>query len=351
MCKWISIDMTGHDIFLQPTSAFKQHNMNLLPQKSKQRYLGEYSKYLQWLTKNGHEPKTESEHESTLFSYLQQLKLKYKESTLCTMCSMIRSVLLMKQKLEVSISRIKRLLNSNKTKTKKAKCFTEEEINTYLRNEKSSGQALVTKLILVFGLYGALRVSELAALKFEHVEYHHHPVKHLKVNITQSKTDKSEQGFFFIIPERSSGDLNCPVKLFHQYRNQIEKATGRRFRYFRNGKFSNNVIGVHSVALVPRMVATFLKLKNSNEYTGHTLRRTSATFLANQGISMPNLKRIGRWKSTTVAQGYLDQSTTRKLKGSKMIEKSLTLNTKTQTSSTVVNNYYINNSVVNMRTY
>ena len=114
------------------------------------------------------------------------------------MTSMVRSVLLIHHKIDVSTIRIKRVINANQIKIKKAATFTEEQINKYLTEEKSTGQALVNKLMLMFGLYGSLRVSELTMLCFEDVEFVNRAnIRYLKVNITKSKTDQTEKGFFF----------------------------------------------------------------------------------------------------------------------------------------------------------
>jgi hypothetical protein len=51
------------------------------------------------------------------------------------------------------------------------------------------------------------------------------------------------------------------------------------------------------------MVATFLGLPNVEQYTGHSLRRSSATILAN----------TGGWRSSTVAEGYVEESVENKI--------------------------------------
>ena len=43
-------------------------------------------------------------------------------------------------------------------------------------------------------------------------------------------------------------------------------------------------------------------------YTGHCFRRTCATLLAEACLSSHIIKNAGNWKSTTVAEGYIDNS-------------------------------------------
>ena len=47
-------------------------------------------------------------------------------------------------------------------------------------------------------------------------------------------------------------------------------------------------------------------------YSGHSFRRTSATFLASQGISAVQLQEFRRWKNMTVAMRYFADSKSNK---------------------------------------
>ena len=88
------------------------------------------------------------------------------------------------------------------------------------------------------------------------------------------------------------------------------------FRKFceKSQKRTKNVLGHNTIAKIPNKVAKFLKEnlpsfnKDPATFTGHCFRRTAATWAADDGISLINLKRFGRWKSDDVAQGYIDES-------------------------------------------
>ena len=57
---------------------------------------------------------------------------------------------------------------------------------------------------------------------------------------------------------------------------------------------------------MPNVIASFLKLTNPELYnTGHSFRRTSATLLIEAGGDITAVKKLGGWKSTTVAEGYI----------------------------------------------
>ncbi|KAJ8972829.1 hypothetical protein NQ317_008862 [Molorchus minor] len=54
---------------------------------------------------------------------------------------------------------------------------------------------------------------------------------------------------------------------------------------------------------IPSVVASYLKLPDVACYTGHCLRRSSATLMADAGVDITTIKRHVGWKSTTVAEG------------------------------------------------
>ena len=54
---------------------------------------------------------------------------------------------------------------------------------------------------------------------------------------------------------------------------------------------------------MPSQIATFLGLSEPETYTGHSYRRSGATMMANSGATITDLKRMGDWGSTSVAEG------------------------------------------------
>lgn len=70
-------------------------------------------------------------------------------------------------------------------------------------------------------------------------------------------------------------------------------------------------------------IAAFLKLPNPEQFTGHCFRRSSATMLVNAGGDLLTLKRHGGWRSSAVAEGYIDDSIENKIQISNKIVKSV----------------------------
>ena len=72
---------------------------------------------------------------------------------------------------------------------------------------------------------------------------------------------------------------------------------------------------------LPRRIATYLGLQDPNNYTGHAIRRTSTTWLAENGASTTLIQNFGGWKSSSVAQEYIDKSDVMKTEISKTLMK------------------------------
>ena len=72
---------------------------------------------------------------------------------------------------------------------------------------------------------------------------------------------------------------------------------------------------------MPSEIAAFLRLSNPELYTGHCFRRSSASHLADAGANLTTIKKHGGWKSSTVAEGYIENSIEQKRKTSNKIFK------------------------------
>jgi integrase len=152
--------------------------------------------------------------------------------------------------------------------------------------------------VLVIGISGACRCDEMVKMRTDDFEVLGSLVL---VKIPDSKTKKPRS--FTIV-----GD-----KFMNVYRKYISlrpenMKESRFFLKYVNGKCCRAVMGLHKIGGVPKEVALFLKLPNCSEYTGHSLRRTSATLLVDGGADITSLKRHGGWTSSTIAEGYIEES-------------------------------------------
>lgn len=114
--------------------------------------------------------------------------------------------------------------------------------------------------------------------------------------------------------------------------------TDRFMLGYRKGKCINQPIGINTVGAMPQRIAKYLNLPNTNLYTGHSFRRSSATLLANSGANITTIKQHGGWKSTSVAEGYIENSIGNKRRISDLIVKSIDINPSESNASPDCNN-------------
>jgi integrase len=123
----------------------------------------------------------------------------------------------------------------------------------------------------------------------------------LVISIPDTKTNKPRTS---CITEPLWVDI---VKMYKSKRPPGQEII-RFFLFYSNNKCTKQPVGIHSFGSMPVKIATFLNLENPAQYTGHCFRRSSATVLAGHGADITTLKRHGGWKSTTVAEGYIEDS-------------------------------------------
>lgn len=214
---------------------------------------------------------------------------------------------------------------------KQSSIFSKEEIFQFLgQSSNEDKKLLVKKAVTIIAYYGGLRCAELVALTFKDIAINEHDIT---VFIRTCKTDpQGKSKFYFTIPQ-TNDEHNCPYKIIQMYYESVQKKVGRFFQNFnlKSQQFSGQPMGRNTIGAIPKFIATYLKLDNPESYTGHCFRRSSATALADSGATMTTLKRTFRWKSDTVAEGYIDQSKCHKID----VAKSLTINTAINTGSQI----------------
>lgn len=158
------------------------------------------------------------------------------------------------------------------------------------------------------------RREELYAMSIDDVE---DTGSQLVITIPHSKTNIRR--LFSVINEANGINF---LEMFRKYTALRPKNFKEFFLFlgYRRGKCIAQRVGIHSIGGTPKKIAQFLKLKNSDKYTGHCFRRTSATFLANAGADLTVLKRHGNWKSSSVAEKYVEDSVEGKVKIARMIQ-------------------------------
>ncbi|XP_044593466.1 uncharacterized protein LOC123271256 [Cotesia glomerata] len=268
---------------------------NLVPQVSRPKYEAAYNKFMKW-RKN---KKVKSFSEPILLTYFSDLAETKLPSTWWSTYSMLRSMIDIKHKINVYMysGLIAFLKQQNKGfKSKKAETLDAEQINQFLL-QAPDNQFLTIKVALIFGVQDACRRQELCDLTVDNII---DKGDMLLVKIQKTKTGKART---FVVTD----EFYQTYKKYSSSR-PTNLATKRFFVGYRNGRCTKQNIGINTFGSMPKIVAKYLNLANSESYTDHTFRRTSATLLADSGADLLTIKRHGGWKSNSVAEGYVEDS-------------------------------------------
>ncbi|KAJ8974310.1 hypothetical protein NQ317_010905 [Molorchus minor] len=195
-------------------------------------------------------------------------------------------------------------------KRKKSKILTKSEIDRFLSSADDK-EFLMIKYFdflyvgLILGIAGACRTDELVNLTVDDIE---DVGSSLIVKIPNTKTKIPR---IFVVT-----DVGNMLELFRKYLSLRPPHVKHRrlFLYYKAGKCSSQPVGKNTMGKIPSVVASYLKLPDVACYTGHCLRRSSATLLADAGVDITTIKRHAGWKSTTVAEGYVENSIENKTK-------------------------------------
>uniref|UniRef100_A0A6P7HBE7 Uncharacterized protein LOC114346606 isoform X2 n=1 Tax=Diabrotica virgifera virgifera TaxID=50390 RepID=A0A6P7HBE7_DIAVI len=200
---------------------------------------------------------------------------------------------------------------------KKSSTLTPEQIRKFI--DKAPDEIyLLHKVILIIGIMGACRSNELYQMNIQDVKI----VRKFTINST-----------FYNIVKKYIDLRPSHVKINSFFLNyQKSKCTIQR-------------IGKNKFADIGRQIAKYLNLPNPQSYTGHCYRRSSATLYIDGGGDLTGLKRHGGWKSTQVAEGYIDQSMRNKATTADTIAKEINSNVPSSCSTAIeIPNICIKNS-------
>lgn len=160
---------------------------------------------------------------------------------------------------------------------------------------------------------GACRRQELYNIQFDEVSNIDDSTIMVKVSKTKTKIDRS-----FVV----TGNCYAVCKKYMELR-PTPCRNPAFFLSYRSGKCVDQRIGINKFGALGKTIASFLNLPNPALYTGHCFRRTSATLLIDSGGDLTALKRHGGWKSSTVAESYIDESLMNKIQVSNTILNSI----------------------------
>ncbi|XP_050517936.1 uncharacterized protein LOC126892445 [Diabrotica virgifera virgifera] len=190
---------------------------------------------------------------------------------------------------------------------KKASIFTREQFEKFLM-EAPDEEFLVHKVAMILGISGACRREELYNITMNDIQQ---TDGLMIVKVPNTKTNI--QRTFTVV---NKPDDKIPyLEILQKYikLRPLQVKSNHLFVRYAKGKCCAQVIGKGTIGGWPSQIAKFLNLPNPENYTGHLFRSTSATLLANKGVDVLGLKRHGGWRSSTVAESYVEDSLQNKI--------------------------------------
>ncbi|XP_047997099.1 uncharacterized protein LOC125234756 [Leguminivora glycinivorella] len=270
-----------------------------LPFNSKQKLVAfeTYERFITWKNKRNEQ----NFNEEVFLAYFTELAMAQTSSNLWAQYSMLKATVRVKH--HVLIEYYGKLLSFLKScsfsfKSQQSEVLTEDNILQFI-NEAPDEKYLATKVALIIGVGGACQPYELTDLTVDDIKTNGDL---MSVHVHSQGTSRT-----FIVPEHF-----VPVVKKYQRLRPKNMPTYRFFIGYRNGKCTKQVIGRNTFSALPKQIATYLKLKNPERYTGHCYRRsaitarTTITDRPRQSGPLETLARLDKDHTSTVEAKYND---------------------------------------------
>lgn len=286
----------------------KVKKMDTVPEKSRKTYEKAYDNYCLWKKQNN----VQKSSPNIIKAYILHMQDKYKPSSMWTKLSMLKSMLLRHENINLeNFPEIKIYMKkiSKNHIPKKAYVFSHDDYTKFLL-EAPDNEYLIHKVCLILGWYGFMRGGEMYELLMKRVKLQ--PDGDYLIKYGNTKTDPGNvENMCFVVTNEPDSPVN-PVVFIKKYLDLMatrDPPNPYVFSQLRQGKVHNQRLGKHFfLNKAPKSIAMFLGKNTPEKYTGHSFRRSGATNAAENGAGHEDLKRLGRWKSSSVAEGYVQES-------------------------------------------
>lgn len=162
--------------------------------------------------------------------------------------------------------------------------------------------------LLMIGWCGALRASELVALRFQDVTFCE---EGLKLYISRSKTDQEAEGYYLYFPSNPDSKY-CPVYRLKRWVERTKHARGILFFWLGRGgdrwyssRTRQKAVSTRTISNIIKQRIYLLKM-DYTDYSSHSLRRGLATEAGRAGVPERIISRHTRHHSIAVLRGYID---------------------------------------------
>ena len=190
---------------------------------------------------------------------------------------------------------------------KECPVFNMEQLEKIITTLTETGKELVYKLINMMAASGFMRVGEVWKLRFRDVE-----ILDDKVLVTIPQSKMRPKAFTFILLKNVEKPNLCPLRIFNIYLMLCKLPRNDNGHFFRNWNVNSTSyiqnMGKKTIGACAQYSANLIHLPNVADYRFQSYRHSSATNAADSGMTLTNLKRAGRWRSSTVCESYVEDS-------------------------------------------
>lgn len=175
-----------------------------------------------------------------------------------------------------------------------------EDLTVMLSHVPDTTKGKRDRALLMLGFCGALRRSELVAVRLEDMEFNSQGII---LTLPRSKTDQTGQGRRLGIP-KGRGRI-CPVEAINVWMMHSGAEVGFLFRSVsKGGEISTKPLSDRTVADLIKHYAEKAGL-NPDRYSGHSLRSGLATSAAQHGISSWKIRAQTGHRSDSMLARYI----------------------------------------------
>lgn len=166
-----------------------------------------------------------------------------------------------------------------------------------IRQAKIRLTSLRDRTIILIGFHGMCRVSEVASMSFEQLEFSNDAL-FIKMDEENNKTRNNYRKH--ILPVENP--LHCPIATLRQYIQEANISSGCLFYKIRNKGLDKSEIHISSQT-VQRLVKEFLGADKSS----HSLRVGMAVAMLEANVPTEIIMNNGGWESKEIMWRYTDQ--------------------------------------------
>jgi integrase len=163
------------------------------------------------------------------------------------------------------------------------------------------------RALVLLGLAGGLRRSELVGLDVEHLV---REPEGIVAHLPRSKTDQEGRGRDVAIPYGRNGLGTCPIRAYEEWVAAASIVSGPIFRPIdRHGNVGGTRLSTEAVAEIVKLRCAAIGIDDVDVFAGHSLRSGFVTSAARGGASLPGIMTQTGHQSVEIVRGYIRRTT------------------------------------------